>query len=270
MRRWIIGGLAVLVVVGGVVAALVIFHGDGDPATPLAQPSSAPSTPTTTSAFASPPPDTATDGASACLSDGGTSLGDRAGDIDGDGKEDHATLIRCKANQYLAVQVRFGTGSTVVQSVSEEPDFDAGHWLGISDVNGDGHGDLVFIYTGGAHLQGVKLVEYRDGRLTAMRGDELSNGLSVDGSVLSNSGFTCSSHNGVARLVLAGVALDEAGKTYVGDESTLEADASGVFHKISSRKLSYPAVIASGYPEAPQAVNELAGAHCKGLDVFPS
>jgi hypothetical protein len=205
----------------------------------------------------------------------GKSLGERIGDIDGDGRQDRIALSRCVAStssgQKLIADVHLGSGESFVQMISDRADGNAG-WLGISDINGDGRGDILAVSYGGVHSQWVVPIEYLDHRLIVIPGDFEPDGLNIDSSIATSAGFMCSKADGHVQIMQTEVALSDfsVNSVYEGTVNTFTLDANGVFRKVAEKPLSFATInVDNGVPGTPSEVRALVGAHCPKLDKFP-
>jgi hypothetical protein len=226
--------------------------------------------------LAPPLPTRPSPAADLCPLAAGRCAGEHSGDIDGDSRADRIglTTVQYGASPIgpttLTAHVLFGDGRHLDQNIVPSVDPQSTAWLGITDANGDGRGDLFIVTNQGAHGTTVAVFEYRDGRLQPLRGD--FNGvlaiLKPTGNV---GGFACRrTAEGVAQIVNYYVELNLTADSprYEAFETAYESQ-NGVMRQRWQRSVTYPAKPRGGSFAPPDAVIARAGAHCPGLDVFP-
>lgn len=215
--------------------------------------------------------------AASCLLHAAIHVGTRTGDLDGDGKNDRISLDLCRAEgiahggHKLVAKMTLADGGQLKQAVSRNADQGAVKWVGISDVNGDGRGEVFVVDVAGPHSQHVLALEFRDGRLTLVPGG-LGQSLYLDSSLSTNSGFRCKTVRGHRQVVVTSADIDSTQRParYVGEEETFQATSTGEMKKIMDKPVSYPALPNSGWYRPSKQVDAFVGAHCRGLVVMPN
>ncbi|MFE5285465.1 FG-GAP repeat domain-containing protein [Nocardia sp. NPDC056611] len=198
-------------------------------------------------------------------------VGVREGDVDADGRIDRIGLVLDKSSRVdsLELYVQLGNGLFVSGVVDTAKRPDRG-WLGISDIDGDGRGDIV-IDIGG--VIAVKLVE---GRLEVIRdynkGELLmfADNQKREYNRFEFGGFTCERVDGHARVAKFRLTVyDDSVNVITGQEEVLEAGTDGVMNRVSVRQLKFdndPSI--GGGPHLPKEFEEKVGAHCPGLSRY--
>jgi hypothetical protein len=214
---------------------------------------------------------------SSCLLGDQFDLGTRTGDIDGDGKPDRVDLVLCRAHpakssQYrLVAHVTFGKGRHLDQTLADDAQDTAG-WLGISDLTGSHHDDLLLAKgADSGNVQHVFVFTYASHKLLPLSGDLTSDALVTSESPDLVDGFQCTVSNGRAQVTTFDLNDYYPSTSYTGQSTTYQATPTGTFTKVGSATLAYPAPAST--PDTvramPATVVGKAGAHCPGLAAFP-
>jgi len=210
-----------------------------------------------------------------CPVEAGLCLSSRAADIDNDGRPDPIGLLYNESlplsagsasTKSLSARARLSKGGFLNQRLQASMVGNTAKLIGTTDVNGDGRQDLFVTTSAGAHGATVGIYEYLDGKLQPLRSD-FGGSLSVDSSISSIAGFSCTTQNGVAQLIsiLAGQTTDS--QRYEVEQVVYKFQ-DGVMRRASSQTTTYPANLSAGYATPPKAVNDLAGARCGNLPRF--
>lgn len=197
-------------------------------------------------------------------------LGVREGDIDADGKVDKIGLVLDKSSRYDSLELygQLGSGQFVSGVVDTGTGSDWG-WLGISDIDGDGRGDIV------VDIGGVIPIKIVNGKFKAIedyqKGEFLLHAENPDREFnrFEFGGFTCEFVDGHMRVTRFRLTVyDESSNVLTGVEEVFEAGSDGVMNRVSVRQLKYDVEPFVGAPNLPAEFREKAGAHCSGLSRF--
>jgi hypothetical protein len=201
-------GIAVVLVVVIAVAAPGGGHGDPVRTAATTQPQRTPVPPPTTRSPAPP-------AGSACPTGTGVVCRDEAaGDVDGDGRRDRIALWSPedpdRQTGPFAVRVVYATGRTEEVEVAGNPAL--GQILGVTDLDGDGRGEVAYVAVPGAHTYwGGFLGTGGTGRLHRVGFAEET--ALVDASAAFSGGFSCPDADGDGRRDLVVVSAGSDGRT---------------------------------------------------------
>jgi hypothetical protein len=190
-------------------------------------------------------------------------IGTAAADVDGDGRADHigymeVTAPTAGAPGSVKIRVVFADGR-VAEFDDKETIYAA--WLGATDLNGDGHAEILYMNEAGAHSLNGKILRWDGNRLTQVTDvDGKPFAWTIDSFAFGDTGFRCTSNGIVVTSVTYQGSGDGTTGPWSGDETTYSWMGQAL-----AASTPKPVTV-----EGRTAASQVYGAHCPGLPLAPT